>query len=460
MQIPVRIRPGSGRDSHQFDRIDALKIVLLLGCLLNIRGTTLFAAEANSPPNIVLIMADDFGYECVAANGGTSYQTPRLDELARTGMRFENCHVQPLCTPTRVQLMTGQYNDRNYLRFGILDWNAITFANLLRDAGYKTGVAGKWQLLGEYAGPGHFGFDEYWLWQLNRRPSRYANPGFENNGERVDFTTGEYGPDVINRHALEFVSRHQNEPFFLYYPMMLTHGPFDPTPDSPDWDPNGTEGSGSKGQPKDVQQRHFADMVAYMDKLAGRLIDHLETLKLRERTLVIFLGDNGTGKGIVSQIGDRVVHGGKGTTLDTGTHVPLIVNWPGRVSAGVVSQDLIDSTDFLPTLLEVAGVATPSNLPFDGRSFAPQLRGESGQPREWIYCWYEREGRPKQASVHVRDQQYKLYRDGRFFDVIADPDEEHALDAATLSTAAKEKREKFQHVLDDRAAAVIPINAR
>jgi arylsulfatase A len=289
-----------------------------------------FAADVQRP-NIVLMMADDFGYECVAANGGTSYETPRLDELAATGMRFEHCHVQPVCTPTRVQLMTGQYNDRNYIHFGILDPAAVTFGHLLQQAGYKTCISGKWQLLGEYEGPTRFGFDEYCLWQLNRRPSRYANPGLEINGRRRDYTNGEYGPDLINEYALDFITRHKDQPFLLYYPMLLTHGPFDPTPDSPDWDPRGTEGSGSKDKPKEVQQRHFADMVAYADKLVGQVVDHLESLRLRERTLVIFIGDNGTGKGIVSHMGDRIVHGGKGTTLDTGTHVPLIVNQPGSV---------------------------------------------------------------------------------------------------------------------------------
>ena len=174
--------------------------------LLSVAGQAL-SFEAR--PNIVLIMADDFGYECVGANGCVAYATPRLDELARTGMRFEHCHVQPLCTPTRVQLMTGQYNDRNYIRFGILDPAAVTFANLLQQAGYKTCIAGKWQLLGEFAGPTHFGFDEYCLWQLNRRPSRYANPGLEVNGRRVDYVNGEYGPDLVQEYACEFMTRHK-----------------------------------------------------------------------------------------------------------------------------------------------------------------------------------------------------------------------------------------------------------
>lgn len=427
-------------------------ILLLLLCSAR-------SAEA-ARPNIVLIMVDDFGYECVGANGSTSYETPRLDELARTGMRFEHCHVQPLCTPTRVQLMTGQYNDRNYIRFGILDPNATTFAHLLQRGGYKTGVVGKWQLLGDYDGPYRFGFEEYCLWQLNRRPSRFANPGLEVDGVRANYHNGEYGPDLVNAYAREFITRHKDEPFCLYYPMMLTHGPYDPTPDSADYDPEGAEGSGSKGESKAVRQRHFAEMVAYTDKLVGKLVDHLDDLGLRERTLVIFIGDNGTGRGAVSRMGDRVVHGGKGSMKDTGTHVPMIVNKPGTVPEGVVSQDLIDSTDFLPTMLEVAGCDLPSDIPTDGRSFAPQLRGETGSPREWIYCWYERDGRPNQAQVTVRDQQYKLYRDGRFYHVAADPDEEHALDSASLNASAKATRDEFQSVLDNRAAAVTPVNAR
>lgn len=425
--------------------------------LLSVAGPAL---SSEVRPNIVLIMADDFGYECVGANGCVAYATPRLDELARTGMRFEHCHVQPLCTPTRVQLMTGQYNDRNYIRFGILDPAAVTFANLLQQAGYKTCIAGKWQLLGEFAGPTHFGFDEYCLWQLNRRPSRYANPGLEVNGRRVDYVNGEYGPDLVQEYACEFMTRHKHQPFFLYYPMLLTHAPYDPTPDSVDWDPQGTEGSLSRDQPQDVQQRHFADMVAYADKLVGQVIDHLETLGIREQTLVIFTGDNGTGRGIVTPRGGVVIHGGKSTTLDTGTHVPLIVNRPGTVPAGVVSTDLIDSTDFLPTLLEVAGAIPPGDIPLDGHSFAPQLRGEPGAPREWSYCWYEREGRPDQASVHVRNQQFKLYRDGRFFDVAADPNEEHPLAANSLDSATEATLVMFQRVFDERAATVTPVNVR
>src|SRR6476646_5283671 len=214
------------------------------------------AADQPSKPNIVLIMADDFGYECVTADGGQSYKTPHLDRLAAAGVRFENCHVQPLCTPTRVQLMTGRYNVRNYLNFGTLVRAETTFGNLLKKAGYATGICGKWQLGHEKDSPQHFGFDESYLWQHTRRPPRYANPGLEHNGKELNFTNGEYGPDLVNDFAIDFVKRNKDKPFFLYYPMTLTHDPFQPTPDSPDWDPK------AMGEMVNRDPKHFADMVA------------------------------------------------------------------------------------------------------------------------------------------------------------------------------------------------------
>src|SRR5687767_7229045 len=137
-----------------------LRLFIFLGFACG--SLTLAAAPTRSlqKPNIVLIMADDFGYECVTANGGQSYQTPNLDRLAATGMRFEQCHVQPLCTPTRVQLMTGLYNVRNYIEFGAMDPKATTFAHLLKGAGYSTGICGKWQLGVKSDSPQKFGFDD------------------------------------------------------------------------------------------------------------------------------------------------------------------------------------------------------------------------------------------------------------------------------------------------------------
>src|SRR5215204_4112781 len=166
------------------------------------------AADAPGSPkktNIILIMADDLGYETIGCYGGTSYKTPALDQMAATGVRFSRCHVQPLCTPTPVQLMTGQYNVRNYVEFGWMDPRLKTFGNFFKDAGYATCVAGKWQLGRDAKLPKAWGFDEACLWQHLRRPSRYRNPGLEINGVLKDWTKGEYGPDLVNDYAIDFI---------------------------------------------------------------------------------------------------------------------------------------------------------------------------------------------------------------------------------------------------------------
>ncbi len=402
-------------------------------------GSLTATADGADRPNVILIMADDFGYELVGANGGTSYKTPHLDKLAQTGTRFTHCFVQPLCTPTRVQLMTGIYNVRNYIEFGTLAKDATTFGQLFRKAGYATCITGKWQLGHDFALPAHFGFDEYCLWQLTRRPERYKNPGLEVNGKEIDYSNGEYGPDIVNDYAMDFVSRKKDSEFFLYYPMMLTHDPFVATPDSDDYD-SGKPGTGKKkstpkearGDENSTKHRHFGDMVQYADKLIGKLIARLEQLGLREKTLILFVGDNGTGAGMKSMMGDKVVIGGKGQTIETGMHVPLIANWPTKIPSGKVTSDLIDSTDFLPTICEAAGITVPSELKIDGRSFWPQLRGEKGSPREWIYCWYSRDGSAPTKHEFARSANLKLYRDGRCFDVSSEDMDRKPIDPSTL----------------------------
>lgn len=402
-------------------------------------------AWAAEKPNIIVIMADDFGYECVTANGGESYQTPVLDKLAAEGVRFEHCHVQPLCTPTRVQLMTGRYNVRNYLNFGTLPKSERTFGNLLKEAGYATGICGKWQLGQGKDLPQHFGFDESCLWQHTRRPPRYANPGLEYNGVEKDFTEGEYGPTLVNEFALAFIERHKAGPFFLYYPMILTHDPFQPTPLSDEWDAKTT------GEKAKRNVKHFADMTAYMDLMIGQVVVKLEQLGLREKTLILFLGDNGTSRSVTSRFKGADYPGGKGSTTARGTHVPLIASWPAVMKQGAVNGDLISSADILPTLCEAAGIGVPSQV--DGVSFLPQLRGEKGAPREWLYTWYSPR---QQADMTVRecvfDHGHKLYRDGKLYDLRKDPWEQQPL-AAEADPAA---RMKLQQVLDRLADARPP----
>lgn len=390
-------------------------------------------------PNVILIMADDLGYETIGANGGTSYRTPVLDQLAAGGVRFEHCYVQPLCTPTRVQLMTGAYNVRNYITFGKMDPKLTTFGNLFQAAGYTTCITGKWQLGQDPDLPKKFGFDEHCLWQHTRRPPRYANAGLEINGVEKDSSNGEYGPDLVNDYARDFVTRHKDKPFFLYYPMMLTHSPYQPTPDSQTWDPK------AKGENVNQRPEHFGDMVEYMDKLIGRLVKTLDEQGLRKNTLLIFIGDNGTGKGTKSMMGDRVVIGGKGSTNASGMHVPCIVSWPAVITTGRVSGDLVDSTDFLPTICDAAKVKLPAGLTIDGRSVLPQIRGERGQPRDWVYSWYSPRGEPLRECAF--DQRFKLYRNGDFFDLIADRDEKQALSVVSLTGESAVAAKRLQTAL-------------
>ena len=410
------------------------------------------AAESANRANVVLIMIDDFGYECVGADGGDSYRTPNIDRLAGGGVRGTRCHVQPLCTPTRAQLMTGQYNVRNYTHFGHLDPGQTTFAQLFRKAGYATCIAGKWQLGRDVSLPDHFGFDRYCLWQLDRRPPRYANPGLEIDGKQVDYTHGEYGPKLVNDYACDFIKGHKDRPFLLYYPMILTHEPYQPTPDSADWDPKAV------GAKVNRRPAHFADMVAYADKMIGNVIAALEASGLRERTLVLVLGDNGTGREITSRLDGRKVVGGKGSSNDRGTHVPLVASWPGTIPPGRVLDDLIDSTDFLPTICEAAAVEIPEDLTLDGRSFLPQLRGQRGEPRPWVYCWYARNGGPTASAEFAMTERYKLYRDGRMYDLSRDLDEQQALDASGTTPEAAAARKLLAGALeryrDARPAAI------
>jgi arylsulfatase A len=430
---------------RQFIKVAGLgATVLAMGGSLKARGFG--DGRAQKKPNIILIMADDIGYECFGCYGSQSYKTPVLDELAATGMHFEHCYSQPLCTPSRVKIMTGQYNFRNYVNFGVLDPKQKTFAHLLKNCGYATCVVGKWQLYGsvnqsaEIRGtgslPGQAGFDEHCLWQIKERGSRYKDPVMVENGKILNDLKGKYGPDVSCDYALDFIERHKTGPFLVYFPMALVHSPFVPTPDSKDWN-----------KPKHKNNaKYFADMVTYMDKIVGRIVSRLDELGLRENTLVLFTGDNGTHKSIKSKMTDGIIQGNKGQTTDAGTRVPLIANWPGVIPAGKVCGDLVDFSDFVPAFAEAAGAEVPVNMKIDGRSFLPQLRGEKGNPREWIFCHYDPKwlGR-KKAVQFVRDKRWKLYDNGDLYDVPADTLEKNP---NPPGRQAIEARKRLQAVLD------------
>ena len=410
-------------------------------------GDGAVSGERDDPrPNIILILADDIGVECFGSYGGESYATPRLDALAAGGMRFTQVYSQTLCTPSRVKLMTGRSNLRNYVRFSTLDPRERTFGHLAQEAGYATAVVGKWQLLGaehygEHAGTGTHprdaGFDRWCLWQVERVGSRYASPTMEIDGELHRDMEGAYGPDVSVDYLLDFAAAHRDRPFLVYYPMALVHDPFEPTPASAEQD-------GDK-------QACFSDMVAYMDHLVGRIEDGIAELGLREDTIILFTTDNGTGRAIRSLRDGVEVRGGKARSTNAGTHVPLIASWPGVVAENATCEDLIGFDDFFPTLAALMGTQLPNDRVIDGRSILPQLRGEPGDPREvlTIYSNPRPPGSERNPRVcFARDKRYKLYDDGRFFDCVADPREETALDRGTLSPQLQQITADLQAALD------------
>jgi len=428
--------------------------------------------SGNRRPNIVLIMSDDLGYEAIGANGGTSYATPVLDSMAGAGIRFENTHVQPLCTPTRVQLMTGKYNFRNYIGFGLIAPDEVTFGHLFSSAGYKTCIAGKWQLH-SYNPPDEMpearstgqkiedaGFDEFCVWHphhTEEKGSRYKSPIVYENGEFLENMEGKYGEDVFADYIIDFMERNRDDPFFVYFPMALTHRPLEPTPDSPEFDdfvPPSNETLGARTWAKledwDDEARYYKDMVEYHDKVIGRVNAKLEQLGIAEDTLVIYVGDNGSPVEVCSIIHSHTeVCGGKGLTVDRGTHVPLICSWPGTIPSGAVTTDLIDASDFLPTILEAAEITPPDDYFIDGRSFLPQLKGETGNPRAWIFFHFEpMSGRVHRYARFIRDHRWKLYDDGRLFDLNADPEEEAAFDPADDDGERSEARSRLAPVFE------------
>ena len=184
-----------------------------------------------------------------------------------------------------------------------------------------------------------------------------------------------------------FINRQKNKPFLVYYPMILTHCPFDPTPNSKDWNPKDMGSMTYKGNAK-----YFGDMVSYMDYSIGRIINKIDQLGLRENTIIIFTGDNGTDEPIVSMMDNVSVIGGKGQTTDYGTHVPLIVNWKGTIRPNAKSKSQVDFSDFFPTLCDLADIPLNSFEGLDGVSFYPELIGKDSPKRKWIHSWYNRNG--------------------------------------------------------------------
>ncbi len=405
-------------------------VVLLMA--ISVSTADVSAAEARRP-NIILILADDYGIPGVGCYGGI-YKTPHLDALAADGLRFTHAYSMPLCAPTRGVVLSGRYPFRNGVRDNGGGGNykptdSPSIAAMLKSAGYATAVAGKWRQLSYLKTPDDaraWGFDEFMIWDVSVNPKgeRYWDPAYNHNGKPVD-AGDKYGPDLLHDFVVDFIERHRDEPFFVYYPTPLVHSPLLHTPDS------GKQGG-----------NRYADNVAYLDKLVGKLATELDRLKLRENTMLVFVGDNGSTGDANNKIDGKVIDGAKGSMLEGGSRVPLIVHWKGTTPQGKVIDDPVDVSDFYATFAEAAGAKLPADVKFDGHSFAPQLRGETGTPRSTAFVqlgdqWF------------VRSKSWKLDQAGTLYSMKNAPYEQIAVAADSQDPAAAAARQELQAALDE-----------
>ncbi len=415
-------------------------------------------------PNILFIMVDDLGKDWIGCYGADNIETPHIDALAAGGMKFHNAWSMPQCTPTRLTLLTGQYpwrtgwvNHWDVPRWGVgyFDWEKhTTFAEVMKSAGYKTAIAGKWQINDFRVEPKALekhGFDDWCVWTGGeggnpRSDKRYWDPYIHTRKGSKTYT-GQFGPDIYCDFLIGFMKSHRNEPLMLYFPMCLTHGPLVHTPHEPN----------AKGK----LEKHKA-MVRYTDHLVGRLVKTLDDLRIRERTIIIFTTDNGTGSGQLGTIRGRRPSGGKASKFEGGVCEPFIVNGPGLVPAGVETEALTDFSDLLPTFAELCGAKLPKDAALDGHSIAPLLLGQSkDSPRKWIMALGHGAARLDENGVRgVQDYADRVLRDKRFkvwvepnkkitklFDLKKDPlEQDNLIDSDQPAHRAAVK--KFQAVVD------------
>jgi arylsulfatase A-like enzyme len=442
------------------------------------------AAQAADPrPNVVLILLDNLGQEWLGCYGSEEGRTPNIDGLAKTGVRFRHCYTPVVCGPSRIVLLTGRYPFRTgftlhhdaalYSGGGLDPAREMVLARLLRAAGYRTGIAGKWQINNLYDEPQALklhGFDEHLVWpgsldrdlvsdeerrrfqaaikaddvpttsaMTQRIESRYWDPVLIRNGQREKHA-GKFGPDVLQEWALDFLQRHKDEPFFLHYPIVLTHGKTHTQPVVP--------------TPKNLQadrptEEMFGDMVAYADGLIGELVARLEKLGVRDNTLVIIATDNGTESRLSARFRGRRVGGGLYQLNESGSDVGFIVNSPRLVPGGRTIA-LTDFTDVLPTLCDFAAIKLPEKLVVDGKSQAAILRGakDATAARTWIFNQYH-------TRRVVRDERFKLYSTGELYDAEADREETQNL-AGSSEPAAQQAQRRLQAVLSALPADAPP----
>lgn len=466
-----------------------MKLFIGLIALWSIFSSGLFATEPTKP-NIVFILADDLGWADLGCYGSTFYETPNLDKLANQGMRFTDAYAAcSVCSPTRASILTGKYPARLH----ITDWlpgqpdrpnqrlrrpdfrkflplEEGTIAKALKADGYQTAFIGKWHL-GESSDyyPEHQGFDLNIAGCGMGHPSSYFSPYRIPN--LPDGSSGEYLNDRLTDEALKFIERAGDKPFFLYLPYYAVHTPLQAKADiiekyqakAKQLPGNRTAFMTDLGCSVRQTQDNpvYAAMIESLDESVGRIMDKLTSLGIEKTTAVFFTSDNGgfsTGRGAPTS--NLPLRAGKGWPYEGGVREPLIVKWPGVVKPGSVNDGAVISTDYCPTLLEIAGLPTQSDPNLDGKSIVPLLKGGilAARPLFWHYPHYSPQGSAPNGSVRLGD--FKLvewYEDMRveLYNLKDDLGERN--DLATVLPEKTAELQKLLHTWRTEVKAQMPV---
>jgi arylsulfatase A len=393
--------------------VNGWRLALAVAVAVGLGVLTALPAAASERPNILVILCDDLGYGDLGCYGHPAIQTPNLDKLASEGIRFTDCYAAaPVCSPARAGLLTGRCPSRS----GIYDWispnhvmhlvkEETTVARLLRDSGYATCHVGKWHLNGKFNSPeqpqpGDHGFDHWMSTQNNAAPSHENPTNFFRNGTPVGPTEG-YSCQLVAKEAVRWLDelRDKSRPFFLY---VCFHEPHEPVASPPELVAKYADAT------KEGQAEYYAN-VTNIDRAVGKLLKHLDELRLSERTLVLFTSDNGP-ETLLRYPNARRSHGSAGPLrgmklhcYEGGIRVPGILRYPARVKAGQTVSTPVCSLDLLPTFCELAGIKPPADRALDGTSLVPLLNGDPLDRETPLYWHYHRSiGEPK-AAMRVGD---------------------------------------------------------
>lgn len=393
-------------------------ILLMAGWLLGVscKEPGSDALTTQKPPNVVIILTDDQGWGDLSHSGNTNLSTPNIDQLANQGVSFGRFYVQPVCSPTRAELLTGRY----HLRSGVygtsageerMDLDEVTLADVFKDAGYATGAFGKWHSGMQYPyHPNGRGFDEFYGF-CSGHWGDYFSPMLEHNGKLVK-GNGFLVDDFTDK-AMDFIENNKDQPFLLYLPLNTPHSPMQ-VPDRW-WDKFQDKSLAftlpfEQGEDLNFTKAALA-MCENIDWNVGRLAKKLSDLKLEENTIIIYLSDNGPN----SFRWNGGMKGRKGSTDEGGVRTPFFIQWTGQLSKGKEISQIAGAIDLLPTLVDLAGISHQTTKPLDGKSLASLLVGADPEweDRMIFNHW--------NGNTGVRTQDFRLDKDGNLFHMVSDP---------------------------------------